>query len=142
MLVVLQFTPVIRRMFHRVNGYLVMTLFLVSKAGVYIKIPTSGGSDASTSTALGLLGAVALVCLGMAYYNIKRLRIDLHREWMIRMWVYTGAIITLRFISMGMMRVMLENPEGRWYSVQTCQNIRDQYARLLGVPDADNPGLC
>ncbi|KAF2215407.1 hypothetical protein CERZMDRAFT_35463 [Cercospora zeae-maydis SCOH1-5] len=142
MLAVLQFTPVIRhrfRLFHRFNGYVVITLFLVSKAGVYIKIPTSGGSDASTSTALGLLGAVALICLAMAYYNIKRLRIDLHREWMIRMWVYSGAIITLRFVSMGMMRVMLANPEGRWYSVQTCQNIWDQHARLLGVPDADNP---
>ncbi|KAH0609074.1 uncharacterized protein H6S33_001302 [Morchella sextelata] len=34
----------------------------------------------------------------MAYYNIKRLQIDQHRNWMLRAMVYMSSIITLRLV--------------------------------------------
>ncbi|UKZ75119.1 hypothetical protein TrVFT333_002791 [Trichoderma virens FT-333] len=92
-----QFVPVIT-ILHRVNGYIVLLLTLVGMAGAFISTPVSYGGAFEIQTGIGVLSVAFLVCLAMAVINIKRLQIEQHRAWMIRAWVYTGSVITLRLI--------------------------------------------
>jgi uncharacterized membrane protein len=92
-LVCFQFVPAIRHniiLLHRVNGYFVITLSLISSAGVLIVARQAFGGDFSTQTYVGLL--VILTTLGylMAWINIKLLQIDQHRAWMMRTWTWVG----------------------------------------------------
>lgn len=85
LLVCFQFVPVIRhriRLFHRVNGYIVVVLSLTSSAGTLIVARHAFGGDFTTKTYVGTL--VILTTLGyvMAWCNIKLLQIDQHRAWM------------------------------------------------------------
>jgi uncharacterized membrane protein len=112
-----QFVPVIRHklmLFHRLNGYLVVLLALVSNAGkqhyrLYIakakltdlsgalmiaRIAFGGGFE--SQTVIGLLAIITTGALFMAYYNIKRLQIDQHRAWMLRAWFYVSRLISLK----------------------------------------------
>lgn len=91
LLVCLQFVPAIRhkiRLFHRLNGYTVVTLSLISNAGVLIIAKHAFGGDFATQTYVGLL--VVLTTLGyvLAWTNIKLLQIDQHRAWMMRTWAW------------------------------------------------------
>lgn len=93
-LVVFQFVPGIRHKFlilHRINGYVVMLLGVVSTVGVVIIARRSfaGGLDMQTAS-----GAASIIFIGgqaLAYYNIKRLQIEQHRAWMIRAWGTVSA---------------------------------------------------
>ena len=52
-----QFVPIIRHavlMFHRLNGYMVILLFLASNAGAYMVIPEAAGGSPATQVALGV----------------------------------------------------------------------------------------
>ncbi|KAK3942901.1 hypothetical protein QBC46DRAFT_457279 [Diplogelasinospora grovesii] len=100
-LVCLQFTPVIRHrliILHRINGYLVLLLSVLSMAGVFMIIRHSFGGGLDTQMVNGVIAITFLGSLGMAYYNIKKLQIEQHRMWMLRAWFYAGSIITLRLI--------------------------------------------
>ena len=91
LLACLQFVPVIRHkavMFHRINGYAVLLLSLVSMAGVYMVLPASFGGSIETRAVGGALGISFIVSLVLAYINIKRMQIEQHRAWMLRAWVY------------------------------------------------------
>jgi len=95
MLTVLQFVPAIRHklmLFHRINGYIILLLSLGGVVGgLILARQTAGGAvDAQTST--GLLGVAFVIALVMAYVNIKRMRIDLHRAWMLRAWVWVSPL--------------------------------------------------
>jgi hypothetical protein len=86
-LVVLLFTPVIRHkamLFHRLNGYAVITLSLIANAGALIVLPHAFGGDLTTR----LWGDVTVISttssLIFAYVNVKLLQIDQHRAWMMR----------------------------------------------------------
>jgi hypothetical protein len=89
-LVVFQFVPASRYrfpIFHRINGYILLLLSVISMIGVLmIAKPTFGGTLAMQS-ATGTSVIIFLVCLGLGYYNIKKLHIDQHRAWMLRAWV-------------------------------------------------------
>lgn len=91
LLVILQFIPVIRHkllLFHRMNGYIVVILSLISNAGTIIITRHAFGGDFSTQTWTGAM--VILTTLGyvMAWVNIKLLQIDQHRAWMLRTWAW------------------------------------------------------
>jgi uncharacterized membrane protein len=101
-LALFQFVPVIRhkaRIFHRVNGYIVILLLILLNVGALMIARTAFGGTLATQ---GLVGVLSIATLGsalMAYINIKRLQIDQHRAWMLRCWFYAGTIITMRIIS-------------------------------------------
>jgi hypothetical protein len=91
LLVILQFIPVIRHrliLFHRMNGYIVVLLSLISNAGTIVITRHAFGGDFSTQTWTGAM--VILTTLGyiMAWVNIKLLQIDQHRAWMLRTWAW------------------------------------------------------
>ena len=92
-LMVFQFVPVIRHkflIFHRINGYVVSLLTLVSNVGALMICRHSFGGGLDTQSAVGLLVILTTSSIGMAYYNIKRLQIDQHRAWMLRAMFYMG----------------------------------------------------
>ena len=101
MLVVLQFTPFIRKSFrtyHRIAGYAAVALGATSIAGVLMIADRSFGGSPSTQGFVGALSIAFLAALGLAVYNIRMKQIEQHRAWMIRAWVWAGSIITLRIM--------------------------------------------
>ena len=93
-LVCFQFVPAIRHkviLIHRINGYLVILLCLISDAGALIVAQHAFGGDMSTRTYVGALVISTTLAYLFAYINIKRLQIDQHRAWMMRTWAYVSA---------------------------------------------------
>lgn len=89
-----QFVPVVRHKvirLHRINGYVILLLSLVSTAGVFMMIRDAQGGEPETHIYLVLLGVLFVVALGMGYKNVKQRRIAQHRVWMLRAWFYVCA---------------------------------------------------
>jgi len=87
LLVCFQFVPAIRYkliLFHRLNGYVVILLSLISSAGTIIIAKHAFGGDFVTQTFTGALVILTTVGFLMAWINIQLLQIDQHRAWMIR----------------------------------------------------------
>ncbi|KAK4164038.1 hypothetical protein QBC43DRAFT_318616 [Cladorrhinum sp. PSN259] len=103
LLAILQFIPKIRHKlihFHRMNGYVILCLAVISTIGAGLLGPNLMGGEISAQAAGGTLGLMFLVSLFLAWYNIKRLQIEQHRAWMLRAWFYAGSIISMRLIMM------------------------------------------
>ncbi|KAK3643229.1 hypothetical protein LTR56_010377 [Elasticomyces elasticus] len=90
-LVVFQFVPAIRHkviLFHRLNGYVIVILTLISNAGTIIIARHAFGGDFSTQVWAGTMVILTTVGFIMAWVNIKLLQIDQHRAWMMRAWAW------------------------------------------------------
>jgi hypothetical protein len=75
-------------LFHRINGYIIILLVLVSNAGALIIARHAFGGLISTQAAVGFLVIMSTAAIGMAYYNVKRLQLEQHRAWMLRAFFY------------------------------------------------------
>lgn len=78
-LVCFQFVPAIRHkviLFHRINGYLVIILSLISSAGVLIVAEHAFGGDLATRMWIGAMVISTTLAYIFAWINIKRLQID------------------------------------------------------------------
>jgi hypothetical protein len=98
LLVVLQFIPVIRHkliLFHRMNGYIVVILSLISNAGTIIITKHAFGGDFATQTWTGAMVILTTIGYIMAWVNIKLLQVDQHRAWMLRTWAWVCLSISL-----------------------------------------------
>ncbi|KAL8709505.1 MAG: hypothetical protein Q9220_005747 [cf. Caloplaca sp. 1 TL-2023] len=123
-LMIWQFVPIIRHEFlivHRINGYLVILLVLVSNVGAVMITRRAFGGSLSTQAGVGVLAIISTVSIGMAYYNIKRLQIDQHRAWMLRAMFYLGTIITLRLIMV--LAALVASSMSGYYVTMTCGEI-------------------
>ncbi|EFR00965.1 hypothetical protein MGYG_03967 [Nannizzia gypsea CBS 118893] len=99
LLVILQFVPIIRYkapLFHRLNGYVIMLLFLVSSAGVIIITPHAFDGSPTSRFNNGVLVLASATSIIVAYINIRRKQIEQHRAWMLRAMFYMGSIVTMR----------------------------------------------
>ena len=125
LLMIWQFIPAIRHkaslLFHRINGYLVILLVLVSNAGALMIVRRSFGGELATQGAVGLLVIGTTIGLVMAYINIKRLQIDQHRAWMLRTMFYLGSIITTRLIMI--IAAQITTMIGSYYVPFTCGEL-------------------
>ena len=120
----IQFVPIIRhkvRIFHRINGYVVLLLLLLSNAGALMIVRRSFGGQMETQTFVGLLVIMTTLGASMAYYNIKRLQVEQHRAWMLRTWFYAGSIITLRIIMI--ISALIISSNGGYYRAMPCSEI-------------------
>jgi hypothetical protein len=93
-LAVFQFVPVIRHkvlLFHRINGYVVILLALVSTVGALMIARHAFGGGMETQIAVGLMSILFVGSLVMSYINVKRLQIEEHRAWMLRAWFYVSC---------------------------------------------------
>uniref|UniRef100_A0A8H7MYL6 Microtubule associated protein n=1 Tax=Bionectria ochroleuca TaxID=29856 RepID=A0A8H7MYL6_BIOOC len=105
----LQFLPIVRykaMLFHRITGYLLISLLLVGNAGAIIMCTRALGGSVDVQTLTGMLALMTTGSALLAYINIKRLQIDQHRAWMMRCWSYAFIIITLRIIQVPMMQLV------------------------------------
>ncbi|KAI9737231.1 MAG: hypothetical protein M1818_005763 [Claussenomyces sp. TS43310] len=124
-LVIFQFIPAIRHHFliyHRVAGYLILLLVFISIAGALMIANRSFGGHIATQAAVGLLAIGSALGLINAYYNIKRLQIDQHRAWMLRVWFWMASIITLRLINYASAAIISLYTTG-WYEVMPCAEL-------------------
>lgn len=123
-LMVWQFVPVIRHKFillHRINGYIVIVLVMISNTGAFLIIRRSFGGTLPTQAAMGLLIILSTISIAMAYYNIKRLQIEQHRAWMLRAMFYLGVIITTRIIMV--IAAQVSTAVGKYYVPMICDEI-------------------
>lgn len=139
-LVCFQFVPAIRHkaiLFHRINGYAIVVLSLVSTVGAFMVLRHSFGGRVETQTGLGLAGLMFIASLALAYYNIKRLQIEQHRAWMLRAWFYAGSIITLRLI-MAISSIIISS-QGQYFDARSCAQLdfilRGRNRTLTAFPD-------
>ncbi|KAM0186391.1 hypothetical protein ACHAPI_011687 [Fusarium lateritium] len=56
-------------------------------------------------TVSGAASIMFIVCMILAFINIKRLQLEQHRAWMLRGWIIVGHIITMRAISAIMAKI-------------------------------------
>ena len=120
-----QFIPIIRYkalMFHRINGYVIIPLLLLSHPGAIMVARYSFGGEIETQVMVGLLVIMTTVGISLAYYNIKRLQIDQHRAWMLRTWFYACSIITLRIIMI--LSSLIATKTGGYYRAKSCDEIK------------------
>ena len=122
-LMIWQFIPRIRQItfFHRINGYLVILLILISNVGALMIVRRSFGGELATQGCVGVLVIVSTVGLVMAYINIKRKQIDQHRAWMLRTMFYCGSIITTRLIMVS--AAIITTAIGSYYALYTCDEL-------------------
>ncbi|KAH7121348.1 hypothetical protein EDB81DRAFT_952137 [Dactylonectria macrodidyma] len=139
-LVVFQFLPAIRHrflIFHRINGYIVLSLSVASIVGVFmIAKPTFGGT-LDMQVATGTASLAFLGCQGLGYYYIKKLQIEQHRAWMLRGWVIVGFIITMRIIAIIMARVT--STTGSYHTVGSCAVVDYIYSHNRTIVEALYP---
>jgi uncharacterized membrane protein len=91
LLVILQFTPAVRqtwRLFHRINGYIIVLLSIIANIGAIMIAREAFGGTLATQSWVGALFILTTIGLGLAIYNVKMLQIDQHRAWMLRTWFY------------------------------------------------------
>ncbi|KAK2058673.1 hypothetical protein LY76DRAFT_593072 [Colletotrichum caudatum] len=119
-----QFVPVIRHkaiLFHRLNGYIILLLSLVSTAGAFMIARHAFGGGLEVQAVVGLAGIMFVVSLTLAYVNIKRLQIEQHRAWMLRAWFYAGSIVTLRLIQFSTAAII--SRIGTYYAARSCGQV-------------------
>ncbi len=98
LLAIVQFVPVVRHkwvLVHRLNGYLVLLLFVLSTVGALMIARHAFGGGLDTQACVGTLGIGCLVSFVLAWVNIKRLQIEQHRAWMLRGWFYVRLLLPL-----------------------------------------------
>ncbi|PVF95666.1 hypothetical protein CPB86DRAFT_787791 [Serendipita vermifera] len=122
-LMVFQFIPKIRRSMpalHRLNGRIVLLLFIPGAITAILLTPNSFGGEAAGN--LGL--AAAFVCVsvsgGMGYYNIRAGQIMEHRKWMLRWMAYLTSIVTARLFLVISGLIVSQTKS---YTVWTCEEL-------------------
>ena len=144
-LMVLQFTPVIRHkflLFHRINGYVVLVLLLVSNVAACIVLRHNhGGSRIAAQTSEAFLVIITTVGIALAWWNIRRLQVDQHRAWMLRTMFYYGTIISSRVLT-EISSYIITHMSG-YYMVWSCDEIDFLYRQYeMGGFPADKYPQC
>ncbi|KAI4140207.1 MAG: hypothetical protein LQ341_003934 [Variospora aurantia] len=124
LLMVWQFIPIIRHkalIFHRINGYLVITLVIISNVGALMIARRAFGGSLETQAGVGVLVIISTTSIALAYYNIKRLQIDQHRAWMLRAMFYLGTIVTLRLIMI--LSALISSKASYYNTTMTCGEL-------------------
>jgi hypothetical protein len=131
LLMIWQFVPIIRLrflLFHRINGYLVITLSVLSNIGALMIARRAFGGGLDIQAAIGSLTILSTLALFMASYNIKLLQIDQHRSWMLRAVFYMGTIVTARAIQTITALIITEIKD--YYQIQTCGEVASDYGPI------------
>jgi len=135
LLMVWQFVPVLRHkflLFHRINGYAIIVLVLLSNVGALMICRHSLGGTVETQVGVVTLATASTVSLAMAYYNIKRLQTDQHRPpWMLRAMFYLCTIITLRIIMI--ISTQITSRINSYHTVRSCDEMAFIYGSAVSA---------
>ena len=125
-LAIFQFIPIVRHkaiLYHRIAGYVIIILVMFSNASAVMIVDKAFGGTASTQCFVGFVAVATTIGIWLAYYNIKRLQIDQHRAWMLRVWFYMGSIITERIIMILAVLVISSWPSEMQYKSMPCKVV-------------------
>lgn len=143
-LMVWQFVPKIRHnflLFHRINGYIIIILVLLSNVGALMIARRAFGGTMAVQTSVGTLVVITTVGLAMGYINIKRLQIDQHRAWMLRTMFYLGVIISERIIMI--ISAMITSKIQSYFVVFSCDEVafivRDDVSNVTSYMSQNYP---
>lgn len=120
-----QFIPTVRRrwmLLHRVNGWVIVLLVYVANVGAVMIGRRVFGGDLATQAAFGLLVVLSSFGLAMAVWNIKKLQVDEHRKWILRVMGWMGSIINMRMIMAIAARIITRI--GTYYVRMTCGEVQ------------------
>ena len=82
------------------------------------------GGHVSTHLLVGVLAIISTFGILNAYYNIKRLQLDQHRAWMLRVFAWISAIVTARIFIQLAPRVISAFPAGyELYDQRSCKEM-------------------
>lgn len=95
------------------------------------------GGSATIQVWVGVVGSMITLGFVMAIYNIKRLQIDLHRAWMLRVWTWAASIASIRLIQLAGLHCTKAYGYVFHESFK-CAEIFFMY-QFVGVPDQGNP---
>ncbi|KAK5655850.1 hypothetical protein OQA88_5389 [Cercophora sp. LCS_1] len=124
-LVCFQFVPIIRRKFpsfHRANGYLIFALSVAASVGGVMSGRHAFGGEVGTHVLAGVLFLSFMGSTVMGMVKIRRRRVEEHRVWMLRAWVYASSIITMRLLTFTIAGIISSLP-GSFYSARQCGQI-------------------
>jgi len=142
-LAILQFIPKVRRRFiafHRINGYIIQILAIISTAGAFLLGPNIVGGEISAQLGTAVLGVMFLGSMGLAWWNVRKLQIEQHRAWMLRSWFYAGAIVTMRPLLVFMIMILGLSPwASRSSAAMPCAKIAYFYGGSLNATMARYP---
>ena len=125
LLAVFQFVPAIRHkalLYHRMAGWVIFMLVILSNASAVMIADTAFGGGYDVQAWVGLLAILTTLGLVNAVANVKRLQIDQHRAWMLRVWFWLGSIVTTRLILIISVQVLAAWPK-RGYTVFPCAKL-------------------
>lgn len=124
LLALVQFVPAVRRRalnVHRYAGYAVWVLSVSGTVGMFMLLDKAAGGFFDTWAVAVVLSTMFLGATFRAYQTIRELRIDQHRAWMLRAWVYAWCIVTMRPVLITCAIVV--SKLGPFYSAQPCGKI-------------------
>ena len=130
-----QFVPIIRYkalLFHRINGYLCILLIILGNVGALMIARYSVGGELSTQSYVGALAIMTTIGIFLAAWNIKKLQIDQHRAWMLRVWFYLGTIITIRIIMIIAAQIITNFPG--YFAAMPCRQIESMGGDAMAYP--------
>lgn len=134
LLIIWQFLPIIRHkllILHRIDGYVIILLVFLSNIGALMICRHAFGGTLATQSGVGTLTILTTVSICLAYYNIKRLQIDQHRAWMLRMVFYLGTIITVRLIMI--ISALIVSMINSYDTVMSCAELIFLYGSSIPV---------
>ena len=124
LLAVSQFVPRIRSRFtsyHRITGRVINALTVVSTLSGWSIARVSFGGDLSIQSGIYVLGLMTLYSMIASWRAIRQLRIDEHREWIIRAWGYQMSIVTMRLITF--VTIVIIGRTGGHYTTMPCAEV-------------------
>ncbi|XXH01994.1 hypothetical protein Hte_008358 [Hypoxylon texense] len=135
-----QFVPALRRRapgLHRAGGYAATALAVAGTASVLAIVRRSQGGGIDTQSMVGLLAIMFPWALYKGVVSARNRQIEQHRVWMLRAWVYAGAIVTMRIIIT--ISVMVLSFIGGYYYTSPCDKInymlKGENATLARFPE-------
>ncbi|TVY15809.1 hypothetical protein LARI1_G005798 [Lachnellula arida] len=87
----------------------------------------SFGGTVDTQCFTGMLAISTSVSVYKAWTSIRELKIDSHREWVLRTWAYTGSILSLRIVMVILILAINAICPTRFHSVLSCQELAYLY---------------
>ncbi|KAI1385891.1 uncharacterized protein F4822DRAFT_414399 [Hypoxylon trugodes] len=135
-----QFIPIIRRKamwFHRINGWIASVLALIGTVPAVVIARKAMGGGLDTQSMVFLQGVMFSTALVIGCFHAYRRNIAQHRAWMIRAWVYGGAIVTMRV--MMFFYVVALSFAGGYYYPEPCEKVdwllKGKNATLAAFPE-------
>ncbi|TVY53510.1 hypothetical protein LCER1_G003416, partial [Lachnellula cervina] len=87
----------------------------------------SFGGTVDTQCFTGVLAISTSISIYKAWKSIRELKIDVHREWVLRTWAYAGSILSLRIVMVTLIIGIDAICPTRFHFVLSCEELAYLY---------------